>query len=217
MIREIRNELQIAGSNLFIISASFAGILIVLALLAGELLDLSGIGFEVLFPFFAVIAVGEWGKTRADDNYDVIAAQSKSLFKWMAIRYIAVMGAVSTFAIVGMAAVSFIRNEMPVWELLLTYFPTAFFLSSIGAWIGAYVPQEHVATLSCGVMWLVVLMARSLLQFPGVEYFYLFIRYAGDPNGIWLINKIILCAVGSAIWGAIYLTCKRRKTLEKSY
>ena len=82
MIRKLKNELKIAGSNLFLISIAFAAALIFLAVTAGNLLDLSSIGFEVIFPFFAAIATGEWGKTRADDNYDVIASQSKSLFKW---------------------------------------------------------------------------------------------------------------------------------------
>lgn len=210
MIRKIKNELKIAGSNLFLISVAFAAALIFLAVAAGNLLDLSSIGFEVIFPFFASIAVGEWGKTKADDNYDVIASQSKSLFKWVASRYIAVWGTVSLVAAAAMAAVFLIRGEMSLVELLLIYLPTSFFLSSLSAYIGLLYSQEHIAALVCGIIWLVMLLIRSLLRIPGVEYFYLFIRFAGDVNGVWLVNKAILSVAGLAIWCAIYITCKER-------
>lgn len=173
-------------------------------------MDLSSLGFEVIFPFFTAIAIGEWGKTRADDNYDAIAAQSKSIFQWVTLRYIAIMGTVSLFAIAGLTAVSFIRNEMPVWELLFTYFPTALFLSSLSLMIGVCYSQEHMATLVCGVVWLVGLMTSSLLRLPVVEYLYPFIRFAGDQNGIWPVNKAVLCAVSFLLWCMIYWICKNK-------
>lgn len=209
MIRKLKNELKIAGSSLFLISIAFAAALIFLAAAAGNLLDLSSIGFEVIFPFFAAIAIGEWGKTRADDNYDVIASQSKSLFKWVVIRCFAIWGTVSLMAVVAMVAVFLIRKEMPLGELLLTYLPTSFFLSSLSAYIGLRFSQEHTATLVCGIVWLIMLLIRSLLRIPGVEYFYLFIRFAGDINGVWLINKAILSGAGLVIWGIVYLISKK--------
>lgn len=128
VMQKFKNELKLAGSNFYIICAALLAVLTLFALFAGDLLDLSCIGFEVIFPFFAAIAIGEWGKMRADDNYDVIAAQSKSLFNWVVMRYIAIFSLTSLFAILSMAAVSLIRKEMPLWELVFTYFPTAFFL-----------------------------------------------------------------------------------------
>ncbi len=211
MIHRLKNELKIAGSNLYIISIALVTVLILFAIFAGDLLDLSSLSFEVIFPFFAAIAIGEWGKTRADDNYDVITAQSKSVFQWVMLRYIAIMGMVSLFAVVGLIAVSFIRNEMPIWELLLTYFPTALCLSSLSLFIGVRYSQEHIATLVCGVVWLVGLMANSLLRLPFVEYIYPFIRFAGNPDGIWLVNKAVLCTVSFLLWYMIYWTCKNKK------
>lgn len=210
MIRKLKNELKIAGSNLFFISIAFVAALVFLSVTAGNLLDLSSVGFEVIFPFFAAIAIGEWGKTKADNNYDVIASQSKSLFKWVVSRYFAIWGAVSLMAVVAMIAVFLIRGERSLSELLLIYLPTSFFLSSLSAYIGLRYSQEHIATLVCGMIWLVMLLIRSLLQIPGVEYFYLFICFAGDINGVWLVNKAILSLVGLAIWCAIYITCKKR-------
>lgn len=210
MIRKLKNELKIAGSNLFLISIAFAAALIFLAVIAGDLLDLSSMGFEVIFPFFSSIAIGEWGKTRADDNYDVIASQSKSLFKWVASRYFAIWGTVSLMAVVTMVAVFLIRGEMSLGELLLTYFPTSFFLSSLSAYIGLRYSQEHIATLICGIVWLISLLTQSLLRVPYVEFFYLFIRYAGDVNEIWIVNKAVLCIASFGIWILIYFTCRKK-------
>ena len=207
----LKSELKIAGSNLYLISAVFVVAFIFLAWFGGDLLNLSILGFEVIFPFFAAIAVGEWGKTRADENYGVIAAQSKSLFGWVITRYAAIMGTVCVFAVVALTAVTLIRSEMPVWEVFLIFFPTAFFLSSISAFVGVCHSQDHIATLVCGVFWLISLMVRSLLRLPGIQYIYLFIRFAEDPNGIWITNKAILCFFGLLLWGMTFLKCKKQR------
>lgn len=204
MIRRIKNELKIAGINFFLTAAALTAALTAFSFIAGELLDLSCFGFEVIFPFFTAIAVGEWGRTKTDDNFDAIAAQSRSLIKWAALRYLAIFGASSLSAIVSMIIVTRIRCEMPLWELFLIYFPPAFFLSSLSELIGIKCPQEHMAALVCGTLWLALLLARCLLQIPGMEYFYLFIRYAGDPDGIWMPNKCIVGAGGLVLWFIIY-------------
>lgn len=209
MICRIKNELKIAGSNLYIISAVLVIFLIFLAICAGELLNVSSMGFEVIFPFYAAVAVGEWGKTKADENYDVIAAQSRSVLEWLTIRYIAVMGMVSIFAVTGMAAVALIRGEMTFIELLLTYFPTAFFLSSLSMSVGIYFEKEHIAAMVCGVIWLGFLMLRGLLRIPMVQYFYLFIRFAGIQSNMWIINKCVLLTIGLVIWCGIYRICQK--------
>lgn len=211
MIQKLKNEIRIAGVDLYLISAALVAALVFFAVFAGDLVNLSSLTFEVILPFFTAIAIGEWGKTKADDNYDVIAAQSSSVFPWVMSRYIAIMGTVSLFALVGAIAVSFIRNEMAVWELLLTYFPTALSLSSLSLFIGVRHAQEHVATLVCGVVWLVGLMARSVLQLPLVKYIYPFIRFTGDPDNIWLVNKAMLCVISLLLWCMIYWICKNNR------
>lgn len=163
----------------------------------------------MLFPFFATIAVGEWGKTRADSNFDIIAAQSGSLFHWILLRYVITFGISSVFAVFCMVFSSALRYELPLWELLIIYFPPAFFLSSLCALFGIYYTGEHIATLACGIVWLIVLLVRSLLRISGVEYIYLFIRYADEQNPVWLWNKIIIAAIGLFLWGVIYLKCKK--------
>lgn len=206
---EILMELQIIGSGLPLFSMALIVTLIFFSLISGELINPDNLGFEVIFPFFTAIAVGEWGKTRADTNYDVIAAQGKSLFRWVLIRYLAVSIICSLFALAGMAAISFTGSEIAMWELIYLYFPTAFLLSSLAMLTGLVYNREHMASLVCGLVWLASLMLRSLLRFPGFAYFYLFIRFAGVDNGVWLANKGIMCLVSLGIWGLIYRICQK--------
>lgn len=77
------------------------------------------------------------------------------------------------------------------------------------ALLGIICRQDHIATLVCGVIWLIILLTRSLLRFPGLEYVYLFIRFAGDQNNIWLWNKGIITLAGLFLWCVIYWKCKR--------
>lgn len=207
----IKNEMKIAGINPILISAAVVAAFAMLARFGGDLLNLSCIGFEVIFPFFAAIAVGEWGKTRADDNFDVIAAQGKSLFSWVLSRFAVVFATVCLFAVLGMVIVFLLRNEMSLGEMALMYLSPALFLATLGALLNIFFVQEHISTLICGVIWLVTMLARSLLRFPGAEYFYMFIRYAGDQSGVWLVNKLVLVVVSLFLWGVIYLFCKSRR------
>lgn len=207
----IKSELNILGSNFWIISTALTIALFLFFAGAGDLLDVFPLCFEVIYPFFAAVAVGEWGKMRADPCFDVIAAQSPHLFSWAVARCAAVFGAVSFFALLAMTALSFLRPGPPLWELVLLYLPTSFFLSSLGAALGLLSPREHTAALGCGILWLAALLARGLLRLPGVEYIYLFLRFAGDHNRVWLWNKGILTAAGLGIWGIIGQTLSRRR------
>ena len=166
----------------------------------------------MLFPFYAAVAVGEWGKTRADSNYDLIAAQSSSLFRWVLLRYVITFGISTVFAVFCMVFSSVFRYEFPLWELLLIYCPPAFFLSSLCALFGIHCTGEHVAASACGILWLLLLLARSLPAIPGAAYIYPFIRNNGEQNSVWLWNKGIVSALGLSLWGILYLMCMRTGT-----
>ena len=209
MKERIKSEVKIFGINFFLVSAVFTTAVIVLSATTGELLDFYPVSFEVAFPFFAAIAASEWGKTGADSNFDIIAAQSSSLFKWVLLRYLTAFAISSLAAGLGMAGASVMRYEMPLWELIVIYLPPAFFLSSLCALSGLLCRQEHIASLISGVIWLVILLTRSLLRFPGLEYIYLFIRFAEDPDNVWLWNKGLVTLAGLFLWGVIYRKCKR--------
>lgn len=208
MKERIESEVKIFGINFFIVSAAFTIATIILSIIAGDMLDFYPVSFEVIFPFFVTIVVGEWGKTRADSNFDVIAAQSKSLFIWVLLRYMIAFAIAGLFAVFSMAGASVVRYEMPIWESIVLYFPPAFFLSSLCSLLGIMCRQEHIAALVCGVIWMIILLTRSLLRFPGLEYVYLFIRFAGDQNNIWLWNKGIIVLAGFFLWGIIFWKCR---------
>jgi hypothetical protein len=197
------------GINPLLISSAFIVVFVLLALLTGNLLNLSSIGFEVIFPFYAALSVGEWGRTRADGNYDIIAAQGRSLFVWATLRFTAVFTTISLYAVLCMVIVSYMRNEMPLWEMFLMYLSPAIFLSTLAVLLNLHLKQEHISTLVCGVFWLITMFSRSLLRIPSIEYFYLFIRYAGDPNSVWLTNKTVLFIICGIMWVGIYFSCRR--------
>lgn len=202
-------ELKIAGINFFLVSAAVSLALLIFAAVAGPLLDFAPIAFEVLLPFYAAIAVGEWGRTRADSSFDAVAAQSRSRFFWTLCRSASVLTVVSLFAVTTMALAVLIR-QLPFPTLLALYFPTAFFFSSLAVLVGSVSPQEHTATLVCGLFWLIALLTRSLLRLPGVEFVYPFLCFAGDVHGVWLWNKAIQTVMGAALWVAAWAYCRKK-------
>lgn len=206
-MRRLKNELKILGINPVLIWLSAVAVFALLSAFGGDLLQISCMGFEVVFPILTSIAVSEWGKSRADDNFDIIAAQSRSLFRWVLHRFMAVFMEAAAFSISAMLLVWVLRQEMPVSEMLLLYLPPALFLSTVSVLFGVCFSHEHIATLFCGMLWMFVLMARSLVQLPGVQYVYLFIRFTGDQNDVWVANKGILGVLSLLLWGVIYWTC----------
>lgn len=179
-MRRLLLELKIAGINFPLVTAALSLALVLFAALAGELLDFAPIAFEVVFPLYAAIAVGEWSRFRSDVAFEAIAAQSPARFPWMLCRFFAVFATVILFALATMLAAAWVRPGLALEEMLLLYLPTAFFFASVAALVGGLSPQEHLPTLVCGLLWLVALLTRSLLRLPGVEYVYPFLRFAGD-------------------------------------
>ena len=75
-MRRLLLELKIAGINFPLVTAALSLALVLFAALAGELLDFAPIAFEVVFPLYAAIAVGEWSRFRSDAAFEAIAAQA---------------------------------------------------------------------------------------------------------------------------------------------
>ncbi|NLY96550.1 MAG: hypothetical protein GX082_03835 [Clostridiaceae bacterium] len=204
-MKQIKSELMILGINPILILAFLVVVFTLIAIFAGEMLNLSLIGFEVIFPFIAAIFIGEWGKIKADDNYDMIAAQGKSLISWVLYRSVTVFATVTFFVVLCMAIVFHIRSEIPLQEMILIYLSPAFMLSTLTVLCNLIFTHEHVSTLVCGMIWLLAMLSKSMLRYPMTEYIYLFIRYSGDRNGIWLINKSVIIAICAVIWTGICL------------
>ena len=203
-------ESKIAGINPFWISALLTITFLFVCGTGGNDVNWGYLGFEVLFPFYAAVVISEWCKTRTDPMFEVISAQSKSLFGWIVRRFALLFGAVCVFAFLGMLGMSIIKGERSIPDLLLTFFPVAFLLSSTSIFISLLWNALHIPAMAVGVLWLFSIMCMSLLRFAPIQYFYLFIRYAGVSGAVWIVNKIILLSIGIILWLGIACFCKKR-------
>ena len=141
-MRRLLLELKIAGINFLLVTAALSLALVLFAALAGELLDFAPIAFEVVFPLYAAIAVGEWGRSRSDLAFEAIAAQSPARFPWMLCRFFAVFAAVSLFALATMLAAACVRPGLALGEMVLLCLPTGFFFASVAALVGSLSPPK---------------------------------------------------------------------------
>lgn len=123
----VKLEAKIMGINPFWISALLTAAFLIVCATGGDNVNWGYLGFEVLFPFYMAVAVGEWCRIRADQIFDVISAQGKSLFLWIVRRFLILFVTVTAFAVIGMLGTVVITKTACIGELLLTFLPTAFF------------------------------------------------------------------------------------------
>lgn len=192
----VRLETKIMGINPFWISALLTVAFLIVCATGGDNVNWGYLGFEVLFPFYMAVAVGEWCRIRADQIFDVISAQGKSLFLWMVRRFLVLFVMVTVFAMIGMLGTVIITKTASIGELLMTFLPTAFFLSSVCIFLSVLSSIPHIPTMAVGVIWLFSIMSMSLLRFRPIQYLYLFIRFAGVDSSIWILNKLVLLVAG---------------------
>lgn len=206
----VRLETKIMGINPFWISALLTAAFLIVCATGGDNVNWGYLGFEVLFPFYMAVAVGEWCRIRADQIFDVISAQGKSLFLWMVRRFLVLFVTVTVFAVIGMLGTVIITKTASIGELLLTFLPTAFFLSSACIFLSVLSSIPHIPTMAVGVIWLFSIMSMSLLRFRPIQYLYLFIRFAGVDSSIWILNKLVLLVAGIVLWICVFLVCQKR-------
>lgn len=206
----VRLETKIMGINPFWISALLTAAFLIVCATGGDNVNWGYLGFEVVFPFYMAVAVGEWCRIRADQIFDVISAQGKSLFLWIVRRYFILFGAVMVFAVIGMLGTVIITKTASIGELLMTFLPTAFFLSSVCIFLSMLSNIPHIPTMAVGVIWLFSIMSMSLLRFRPIQYLYLFIRFAGVDSSIWILNKLVLLVAGSVLWICVFIVCQKR-------
>lgn len=206
----VRLETKIMGINPFWISALLTAAFLIVCATGGDNVNWGYLGFEVVFPFYMAVAVGEWCRIRADQIFDVISAQGKSLFLWIVRRYFILFGAVMVFAVIGMLGTVIITKTASIGELLMTFLPTAFFLSSVCIFLSMLSNIPHIPTMAVGVIWLFSIMSMSLLRFRPIQYLYLFIRFAGVDSSIWILNKLVLLVAGIFLWICVFIVCQKR-------
>lgn len=206
----VKLEAKIMGINPFWISALLTAAFLIVCVTGGDNVNWGYLGFEVLFPFYMAVAVGEWCRIRADQIFDVISAQGKSLFLWIVRRFLVLFVTVTVFAVIGMFGTVIITKTASIGELLMTFLPTAFFLSSVCIFLSVLSSIPHIPTMAVGVIWLFSIMSMSLLRFRPIQYLYLFIRFAGVDSSIWILNKLVLLVAGIVLWLCVFLVCQKR-------
>lgn len=206
----VRLEAKIMGINPFWISALLTAAFLIVCTTGGDNVNWGYLGFEVLFPFYMAVAVGEWCRIRADQIFDVISAQGKSLFLWIVRRFLILFVMVTVFAMIGMLGTVIITKTASIGELLMTFLPTAFFLSSVCIFLSVLSSIPHIPTMAVGVIWLFSIMSMSLLRFRPIQYLYLFIRFAGVDSSIWILNKLVLLVTGLILWLCVFIVCQKR-------
>lgn len=142
--------------------------------------------------------------------FDVIFAQGTPLFRWVLRRFLLLFCLVSIFATIGILGVAVLKDNISILDLMLTYFPTAFLLSSISAFVSMLISVQHIATMTSGIIWLSSIMTISLLRFRPMQFFYLFVRFSGIDSPFWLVNKLVLLLIGIVLWLCIFFVCKKR-------
>ena len=206
----VRLEAKIMGINPFWISALLTAAFLIVCSTGGDNVNWGYLGFEVLFPFYMAVAVGEWCRIRSDQIFDVISAQGKSLFLWIVRRFLILFVTVTAFAVIGMLGTVVITKAASIGELLLTFLPTAFFLSSVCIFLSVLSSIPHIPTMAVGVIWLFSIMSMSLLRFRPIQYLYLFIRFAGVGSSTWILNKLVLLVTGLILWLCVFIVCQKR-------
>lgn len=206
----MKYESKIIGINPFGISALLTATFLIVCATGGRNVNWGYLGFEVIFPFYMAIAIGEWCKTRSDQMFDVISAQGKSLFAWIVRRFVLIFGAITVFAVVGMVGISIITQTATIGDLMLTFIPTAFFLSSVCVFLSMLSDVPHIPTMAVGVIWLFSILSISLLRFHAIRYFYLFVRFAGIDSPVWIINKVVILLIGIVLWIGVFFICQKR-------
>lgn len=206
----MKYESKIIGINPFWISALLTATFLIVCATGGRDVNWGYLGFEVIFPFYMAIAIGEWCKTRSDQMFDVISAQGKSLFAWIVRRFVLIFGSITVFVVVGMVGISVITQTATIGDLMLTFIPTAFFLSSVCVFLSMLSDVPHIPTMAVGVIWLFSILSISLLRFHAIQYFYLFVRFAGMDSPVWIINKVVILLIGIVLWIGVFFICQKR-------
>ncbi len=210
-----RREGKIIGCNLYWISAAAVSVFLFLRFTGGNLIDWDSLGFEVVFPFFTAVMTGECGRTRSDPMFEVIEAQSTSLFRWVLLRYAYVFSATGLFSVSGMLAVRLFRPAAAFGGLLFVYLTTACFFPSLAVLCSLLSRSAHTAAAVCGVFWLFCLLAKGMLRFPAVSYFYPFLRFADESSPVLVWSKCVLTGMSLVIWLAVFAICKKRAILSR--
>lgn len=210
MLSVMAIERKKCSVNIIWITAVVLVAFTVLCITGGDLVNWSLLGFEVICPFLIAILVCECVQTLSDPMIDVIIVHSKSLFGWVAGRFLVVVGISGALCIACMLGLRYWVLNFSLIEMLFVFMVTTLFFTSIGVFASFLSGQPHVPVAVCGTVWLLTLMVKSLTRFPVVAYIYPLLRFADSDMEIWFVNKMILLTMSICMWVWIYWICRKR-------
>lgn len=213
MLSVMMIERKRCGVNITLITATVLIAFIAFCMLDGDLVSWPLLGFEVIFPFLIAILVCEWVQTLSDPMIDVVIVHSKSLFRWVLGRYLVVVGISGVMCIICMLGLWIYILNFSLMEMVFIFIVTTFFFTSIGMLSSFLSKQPHAPSAVCGIIWLMTLIAKSMIRFRVVAYMYPLLRFADQDTKIWIVNKMILLAVSICLWLLIYYICRKRRTI----
>jgi len=204
MLSVLKIEARRMGANVTIITASALIAITLLSMTGGDLVNLSLLGFEVLCPILIAILVCEWVQTLSDPMIEIIMVHSRSLFAWVVGRYIVVTGISGMLCVLCMIGLRLFVLDFQLFELLLVFTATSVFFTSFGVFSSFFSRQPHMPVAICGTFWLISLVVRSAVRFPGIALFHPMLRFVDGNTNIWVANKIILLIMSVLMWVWIY-------------
>lgn len=204
-------EIKIIGKNIIWITIILVIVFSYACITGGNLVNWGYLGFEVCFPLYTAIMIAEHVTIKTDRMYEVIVVHTKNLFQWIFRRFIYVYLFLGGIFIIDMVWLSNIM-DLNLREILIIYGGTSLFFSTLAIVCSLCLKYEHSAACVCGIVWLFLLLIRSLARIPNIAVIYPFIRFVKEDSPIWFQNKIILFIVSLVLWGEVYIWTKLRGT-----
>jgi hypothetical protein len=200
-----RLEARRIGHKLWILPVSVLLVIVIGSFFAGDLVDYSALSFELIYPLFTAVAVGEWCPVRRDDAIDIIGAQTTSLRHFVTIRFLVVYTAVILPSIPAILSVVRIRSESGFSHSPLMCLAPSFFLSVLALAVNTFNFENHTSSMIVGLFWMTILVTRNFIierELHWIDLFYVF-------NGGWnrdefIINRSLFILTGVVIFGWIW-------------
>lgn len=202
----VRLEARRIGHKLWILPVSSLLMIVVGSFAAGDLVDYSAVAFELIYPLFAAVAVGEWCPVRCDEAVDIIFAQTASLRRFVTVRFLVVYSSVILPAIPAILLVTKIRAGSTYLHSPLMCIAPSFFLSVLALTVNTFRFGNHTSSMIAGLFWLTLLVTRNFVieqKLYSIDLFYVF--NGGLIREEFLMNRTILILTGIFMFGWIWL------------
>jgi hypothetical protein len=206
-------ELKITGLNVLWITSLIFGIFTLLLFTSGNNIDLVTLFFEIFMPLYVTIVSCEVVKIKTDPAIENVLVNAQSYFRLVVRRYNLTFGLISALTLLYMGLMGTFFRSIDFIPMALTFFVPSFFLSSFGLFFSFLFKNELAGSLAGGLLWLVQLLARGVMQKGVPAFFFLFISFFSTLSVVWAVNRLVLILLAFILWILIHGICRERKFL----